>query len=308
MAAVYGIALAVDISMDANAPRTSGYEGPAPPILTDRDFNKFSAFIYDICGIKLPPIKKTMLSARLQKRLRRLNLSSYSAYLDYVLSPEGQANELYHMIDVVSTNKTDFFRESQHFDVMNQKVLPEFVARHGNRPQPHKLRVWSAGCSTGQEPYTLAMVLQEFREKHPQFDYEILATDICTQALAAAAEAIYTDEVVAPVPVIMRQKYLMKGKGQHKGFHRVVPELRQKVNFQRLNFMDRDFGIDKKMDIIFCRNVIIYFDRETQRALFEKFYRQFVKGGFLFTGHSESLEGITDRMERIESAVYKCLN
>lgn len=287
--------------------RTPGVNGTAAPMLSDREFEKFSAFIYEVCGIKLPPIKKTMLAARLQKRLRRLNIPSYKAYLEYVLSPEGQANELYHMIDVVSTNKTDFFREPQHFDVMNQKVLPEFVARQGSRAQTRTLRVWSAGCSTGQEPYTLAMVLQEFCVKNPQLDYEILATDICTQALEAAAEAIYTDEVVAPVPAFMRHKYLMKGKGRHGGFHRVVPELRQKVRLQRLNFMDRDFGLDKKMDIIFCRNVIIYFDRPTQRNLFEKFYRQFAPGGYLFTGHSESLEGITDRMERVESAVYKCL-
>lgn len=288
-------------------PKGLGADSAMAGVLSDRDFNRFSAFIYEVCGIKLPPIKKTMLAARLQKRLRRLNISSYRDYFDYVLSPEGQINELCHMIDVVSTNKTDFFREPQHFDVMNQKVLPEFVARCQKRSQPHKLLVWSAGCSSGQEPYTLAMVLQEFCEKTPQLDYEILATDICTEALATAVEAIYTDEVVAPVPVALRHKYLMKGKGQHKGFHRVVPELRQKVSFQRLNFMDRDFGLKKKMDIIFCRNVIIYFDQATQRSLFEKFYRQFAPGGYLFTGHSESLEAITDRMERVDSAVYKCL-
>ena len=289
------------------AARSAATEGAGQPALSDRDFNKFSAFIYEVCGIKLPPIKKTMLSARLQKRLRLLKISSFSDYFDYVLSPEGQANELYHMIDVVSTNKTDFFREPPHFEVMNSRVLPELAARPGDRGHNRKLQVWSAGCSTGQEPYTLAMVLQEFCCKHPQLDYEILATDISTQALTAAGEAIYTDEVVAPVPTVLRHKYLMKGKGQQQGFHRVVPELRQKVRFQRLNFMDRDFGLDRKMDIIFCRNVIIYFDRPTQQKLFEKFYRQFTPGGFLFTGHSESLEGITDRMERIDSAVYRCL-
>lgn len=280
----------------------------APPVLKDRDFNRISAFIYEVCGIKLPPIKKTMLSSRLQKRLRVLEMESYAEYMDYVLSPEGQAKELYHMIDVVSTNKTDFFREPQHYDVMNTKVLPEFVERYAGREGfQHKLRVWSAGCSTGQEPYTLAMVMQEFCERQPQFDFEILATDICTQALAAAEEAIYADDVVAPVPTILRHKYLMKGRGHHSGFHRVVPELRRKVIFRRLNFMDRDFGINKKMDMIFCRNVIIYFDRPTQQVLFEKFYRQFAPGGYLFIGHSETLEAIGDRTERIDSAVFRCL-
>lgn len=275
------------------------------PTLSDRDFNRFSAFIYETCGIKLPPIKKTMLSARLQKRLRQLHLDSFSAYLDYVLSPDGQAKELCHMIDVVSTNKTDFFREAKHFDVMNTLVLPDYAQRMTH--SSHKtLRVWSAGCSSGEEPYTLAMVLDDFFSRYPGLDYAIFATDICTEVLAKAEKAIYTDEVVAPVPLVLRNKYLMKGKGGSQGFHRVVPELRHKVTFQRLNFMDRDFGIEQKMDLIFCRNVIIYFDRKTQCALFEKFYRQFSPRGYLFTGHSETLEGIGDRMDRVASAVYRC--
>lgn len=275
------------------------------PALSDRDFDRFSAFIYEACGIKLAPIKKTMLSARLQKRLRQLHLDSFSAYLDYVLSPDGQVKELSHMIDVVSTNKTDFFREAKHFDVMTSLVLPDYVQRMTH--SAHKtLRVWSAGCSSGEEPYTLAMVLDAFFSRFPGLDYTILATDICTEVLARAEEAIYTDEVVAPVPPDLRAKYLMKGKGDYKGCHRVVPEIRRKVTFQRLNFMDRDFGIGKKMDLIFCRNVIIYFDRKTQCELFEKFYNQFSPQGYLFTGHSETLEGIGDRMERVAAAVYRC--
>jgi len=284
---------------------TAGDWSAHSPVLSDRDFNRFSAFIYETCGIKLPPIKKTMLSARLQKRLRQLHLDSFSAYFDYVLSPDGQVKELSHMIDVVSTNKTDFFREAKHFDVMTGLVLPEYV--HRMTHSSHKtLRVWSAGCSSGEEPYTMAMVLDDFFSRYPGLDYAILATDICTEVLARAEEAIYTDEVVAPVSLALRNKYLMKGKGTHQGFHRVVPELRRKVTFRRLNFMDRDFGIEQKMDIIFCRNVIIYFDRKTQCALFEKFYRQLSPSGFLFTGHSETLEGIGDRMERVAAAVYRC--
>jgi len=275
------------------------------PILSDRDFSRFSDFIYEACGIKLSSAKKTMLSSRLQKRLRQLHLESYSDYLDYVMSPEGQAAELSNMIDVVSTNKTDFFREAKHFDVMTSLVLPDYAQRMTH--SSHKvLRVWSAGCSSGEEPYTLAMVLDDFFSRYPGLDYTILATDICTEVLAKAENAVYTDEVVAPVSLGLRNKYLMKGKGAHRGFHRVVPELRRKVVFERLNFMDRDFGIDKKMDLIFCRNVVIYFDRKTQCALFEKFYRQLSPNGYLFTGHSETLEGIGDRMERVAAAVFQC--
>ncbi|MGV1099549.1 CheR family methyltransferase [Thiovibrio sp. JS02] len=277
----------------------------AQPALSDRDFKRFSAFIYDACGIKLPPIKKTMLSARLQKRLRQLHIESFSAYLDYVLSAEGQSKELCHMIDVVSTNKTDFFREPKHYEVLTGVVLPEYVNRLNNTGRK-VIRVWSAGCSSGEEPYTLAMVLDDYLSRCPGFDYSILATDICTEVLAKAQEAIYANDAVAPVPGAFRNKYLMRGKGDYKGFHRIVPELRRKVTFKRLNFMDRDFGIEQKMDIIFCRNVIIYFDRKTQCELFEKFYRQFAPRGYLFTGHSETLEGIVDRVDRVASAVYRC--
>ena len=277
-----------------------------PPTLSDRDFRKISDYIYDVCGIKLPAIKKTMLSARLHKRLRRLNVHSFSEYFKYVLSPAGQQQELVHMIDAVSTNKTEFFREAKHFDVLTSKVLPEYVNMLRTRPT-RKLHVWSAGCSSGEEPYTLAMVLEDFFSKHAALDYAILATDISTRVLNIAKEGIYSDDAVAPVPTLLRHKYLMRGKGKQKGFHRVVPELRNKVKFRRLNFMDRDFGIETPLDIIFCRNVIIYFDRKTQQELFGKFHRQLASHGHLFTGHSESLEGIIDKMERLESAVYRCL-
>lgn len=274
--------------------------------LSDHDFRKFSAFIYDACGIKLPPIKKTMLTARLQKRLRHLRMDSFAVYLDYVLSPEGQEAELCHLIDVVSTNKTDFFRENAHFQVLTSTVLPELVQRKKGHITKH-IRVWSAGCSSGEEPYTLAMVLDDFLSKHSGYTFSILATDICTQVLTKAREAIYADEMVAPVPPMFKHKYLMRGKGTHKGYHRIVPELRKKVTFKRLNFMDRHFYIDKKVDIIFCRNVIIYFDRPTQEQLFQKFYDHLIPRGYLFTGHSESLTGVNDKMRRINSAVYQCL-
>jgi chemotaxis protein methyltransferase CheR len=273
--------------------------------LADRDFRKFSVFIYETCGIKMPPAKKTMLAARLQKRLRHLHMDSFSVYLDYVLSPTGQSEELSHLIDAVSTNKTDFFREAKHFDILTAVVLPAYLKRQ--RRDSSTLHVWSAGCSSGEEPYTLAMVLDDFFSRHPGHTYAILATDICTQVLDKAREAIYADDCIRPVPALFKQRYLMRGKGSHQGFHRVVPELRGKVKFRRLNFMDRDFQIKEKMDIIFCRNVIIYFDRITQETLFQKFHHQLAPHGYLFTGHSESLIGINDKMQRINSAVYQCL-
>lgn len=273
--------------------------------LSDNDFTIFSKYIYDLCGIKLPPIKKTMLSARLQKRLRHLKLYSFREYLDYLLSPAGQADEICHLIDVVSTNKTDFFREAVHFDILTGMVLPEIIQRR--KRSQHCINIWSAGCSTGEEPYTLAMILAEFCANHPGHDFSVLATDISTKVLAQAREAIYADDLIRPIPSPLRYKYLMRGKGKHRGYHRVVPELRAKVQFQRLNFMDLQFCLQHKVDIIFCRNVIIYFDRQTQENLFNKFFGQLRPQGYLFTGHSETLSGINNKMQRLDAAVYQRL-
>jgi chemotaxis protein methyltransferase CheR len=273
------------------------------PLLTDSQFRKFSALIHDICGIKLPPIKKTMLSARLQKRLRALGLASYKQYLEVVLSSKGGGGELIEMLDVVSTNKTEFFREPDHFTLLTERILPGYAQRlaRGGR----QLRVWSAGCSSGEEPYTLGIVLAEYAAKNPGFDFSLLGTDICTRVLAIGEKGVYPNERLAVIPRWLLQKYFMRGTGDQQGFHRVTPELRSKIKFRRLNFKDRDWSLGKPVDIIFCRNVIIYFDRPTQAALFERFHRQLASGGYLVIGHSETLEGIYDRFRRVAPTIYQ---
>lgn len=275
------------------------------PTMSNREFKRFSEFIYAQCGIKMPPAKKTMLTARLLKRLRDLGLTSYGEYYDYVSSPDGRSKELVKMIDVVTTNKTEFFREAEHFDFLAKSALPALAGSRqaGNM---RRLNIWSAGCSSGEEPYTLAMVLAEFfSTTRPLDKFSILATDISTQILARAKKAIYLKETVEPVPIMLRQKYLMRGKDSQKELCRVVPELRHCITFRHLNFMDKDFGIRPRLDIIFCRNVVIYFDRQTQRKLFEKFYDQLVPGGYLFIGHSESLHGISERFQNVATTVYR---
>lgn len=275
------------------------------PTMSNREFKRFSELIYVRCGIKMPPVKKTMLTARLLKRLRELGLTSYSEYYDYVSSSKGRSKELVKMIDVVTTNKTEFFREVEHFDFLSKSVLPA-LARSRQAGNMRRLNIWSAGCSSGEEPYTLAMVLSEFFSTTRSLNrFSILATDISTQILAKAKKAIYRKETVEPVPAMCRQKYLMRGKDSQKDLCRVIPELRHCITFRRLNFMDKDFGIRPKMDIIFCRNVVIYFDRQTQRKLFEKFYDQLVPGGYLFIGHSESLHGINERFQNVATTVYR---
>ncbi len=274
--------------------------------LSDKDFYRLSKFINRECGIKLPESKKTMLESRLQKRVRRLGLMSFSEYCGYLFSPRGIENELIHMIDVVTTNKTDFFREPGHFDYLVQKALPELIALHGAGIRKNLL-VWSAGCSTGEEPYTLAIVLSEFAERCPgfKFKYLILATDISTRALEKAKHGIYERDRVEPVPLALKKKYVLRGKNKSRGLVCISPELRAVVKFRRLNFIEGDFGMREPMDVIFCRNVIIYFDRQTQEKLLNRFCRHLSPGGYIFIGHSETLHGMDLPLVQIAPTVYR---
>ena len=275
-----------------------------PATLSDREFQRFSAFIYDQVGIKMPPVKKTMLEARLQKRLKANSILTFEEYSDFVFSPEGRSSELIHLIDVVTTNKTDFFREPGHFDFMVKVAIPNILTnREDTRHEP--LRVWSAGCSTGEEPYTLAMVLSEFAAGMPGFRVAITASDICTQVLKTAHTGIYPEERTDPIPLNMKKKYLLRSREKSRSLVRISPKIRSLVSFRRINFMDEDLGIAEKMDIIFCRNVVIYFDKLTQQKLMTKFYKQLKPGGYLFIGHSETLNGVDVDFRAVASTVYR---
>lgn len=274
-----------------------------PAVLSDKTFNRFSSFIYDEVGIKLPSAKKTMLEARLHKRLKVLGIVTFEEYADYVFSHEGRSEELINLIDVVTTNKTDFFREPVHFEYLVKNALPSLIEERGSGFDS-PLRIWSAGCSTGEEPYTMSMVLSEFAESQPGFKSSILATDISTVVLSKARNAIYAEDRVDTIPLQMKRKYLLKSKDANKPLVRITPELRSMIKFRRLNFME-EFGLNEMMDIIFCRNVIIYFDKPTQERLLNRFCRQLVKGGYLFLGHSETLSGLDVPLKPVASTVYR---
>ncbi|MEA3545638.1 MAG: protein-glutamate O-methyltransferase [Thermodesulfobacteriota bacterium] len=275
-------------------------------VLSKQDFQRLSSFIYDELGIKMSDSKKTMLTGRLSRRLRALELSSFTEYCDFLFSPEGLKRELVHLINAVTTNKTDFFREPGHFDYLTKTTLPVLQQQHrfdGRR----KLKIWSAGCSTGEEPYTLSMVLADVKTTQPGFDFDILATDISNRVLEAARTAIYPIHQVKPVSVPHQKKYLLKGRDKKNPQVRIVPELRKKIRFGRLNFMADDLGLPEKVDIIFCRNVIIYFDKPTQEKLMLKFCRYLNQGGYLFLGHSESLHGYDTPLEQVAPTIYRKL-
>ena len=272
--------------------------------LTDRDFERFSRLVYEQCGIKLPGHKQSMLEARLRKRVRALGLASFEEYAGLIFSGQAPEGELVRLIDVVTTNKTDFFREPAHFDFLVQTVLPALIDKDGagiSRP----LRIWSAGCSTGKEPYTLAMVLSVFRDSHPGFSFDILGTDISTDVLDKALKGIYAEEKAAPIPLALRRKYLLKARDPEQRQVRVVPELRNLVRFRRLNFLDADYGLRDPFDVIFCRNVLIYFDRPTQERLLGRFADLLEAGSFLFLGHSETLLGLNLPLKQMAPSVYR---
>jgi len=272
--------------------------------LSQELFSRLSDFIYRESGIKMPLTKKTMLEARLQKRLRSMGLTSYDEYCSYLFSPEGIANELVHMIDVVTTNKTDFFREAQHFEYLIEHVLPGLVQSKGagiRRP----FMAWSAACSSGEEPYTLAMVLDQFSRRARGFTFQVLGTDISTRVLETARDGIYHEERIEQIPLELRSSYFMKSRDRSRKLVRVVPELRAHVKFRRLNFMEEDFGMREKMDVVFCRNVLIYFDRPTQEAVINRICGHLHSGGYLFTGHSETINGMKVPLTPVANTVSR---
>ncbi|HEX7872783.1 MAG TPA: protein-glutamate O-methyltransferase CheR [Sphingobium sp.] len=268
--------------------------------ISQRHFKALAAFIYDEAGIKMPPTKLTMLEGRLRRRLRATGIASLDAYCTYVLSDEATAEERVHLINAVTTNKTDFFREPKHFDYLAGTILPQYRAE-GRR----RIRCWSAACSTGAEPYTLAMVLDDYAEQQGGPDYEILATDLDTDVLATAQKGIYADEMLAPVPREMRRRHVLVPRDDSRRDVRISPALRQKVGFARLNLMDVRYPIGEAVDMIFCRNVLIYFDKPTQRAVVSRLCDNLKSGGYLFLGHSESIAGFELPLTPVANTVFR---
>jgi chemotaxis protein methyltransferase CheR len=258
--------------------------------ISPRSFGRLAEFIQAELGIKMPDSKVSMIQSRLLRRVRDLGLQSIDEYCEHLFSTAADDAERVHFVNAITTNKTDFFREPQHFRYLTETVLPQ-LEREG-RPAPGKpLAIWSAACSSGEEPYTLAMVLSEYAAARPRFDFRILATDVSTKVLHLAKDGIYTGQQISPVPPEVRRKYLLRGKGEHASHFRVVSGLRRTVSFHRLNLMEADYCVRDTFDIVFCRNVLIYFERPTQEAVINKLCRNLKPGGYLFLGHSEAFSG-----------------
>lgn len=272
--------------------------------MSGRLFSELSQFIYDEVGINITPVKKVMLEGRLHKRLRSLGMVSFEEYRDYLFSDEGKSSELAFMIDEVTTNKTDFFREPAHFQFLTSHVLPALF-KSEKYTASNRLTIWSAGCSSGEEPYTIAMVVKDHMADNGERPFQVIATDISRRMLDKGCKAVYEIEKTIPIPNPIKKKFLLRSKNPAVGVVRIAPEIRSCVAFRRLNFMDYDFGFREQIDVIFCRNVIIYFDKMVQEKLLNKFCQCMKKGGFIFMGHSETLFGMELPLEQVSPTVYR---
>lgn len=267
--------------------------------LKQSEFDRLSNYIFSNYGIKMPPAKKVMLQSRLQKRLRHLNIDNFKSYIEFVFSKEGE-QEIIHMMDVVSTNKTDFFREPTHFEFMNEIILPEIYAN-----KQSDLKIWSAGSSSGEEAYTITMVMEEYIAKNGHINYQILGADISTDMLQKAVNGVYKLEKIVTIPESLKKKYFLKSKDPQKKLVRVKPHLRTKVKFFRLNLMDNTYNAPKGFDIIFCRNTLIYFERDTQEKVINKLCNHLKPGGYFILGHSESITNMNVPLENIKPTIFR---
>ena len=265
--------------------------------ITETEYEQFTTFIYQQVGITFTGDKKTLIASRLGKRLRELELSTYQEYLDFVRGDAGQ-EELTKLLDLISTNKTDFFREPVHFDFLRDTVLPTLT-------DIQQVRIWSSASSSGEEPYTIAMSLYDGVPNPQQWDFRVLASDISTRVLAKAAAGVYEDERVAGLEKDLVKRHFLRGKGERANFLKVKPNIADVVRFRRINLMDDTFPIRTPLDVIFCRNVMIYFDRETQSQLVHKFFKYLKPGGYLFIGHSESLQWVEHPFDYVQPTIYQ---
>jgi chemotaxis protein methyltransferase CheR len=272
------------------------------PVLKESDFNKFSRYVYDMCGINLHGGKKQLLKARLGKILRQRDFRSFSQYYDHVVNDKS-GNELILLLDSISTNLTYFFREPAHFEFLSKKALPEIMKRERSS-RDNCLRFWSAGCSSGEEPYSIAMTISEALDNREKWQFKIQATDLSTRVLTTASSGIYEKMKTEKIPYELRKRYFQKGDNKWKGYFRIKKDVRKNINFQRLNFME-EFHFGEPFDVIFCRNVMIYFDSPTKEILVGKFFRNLANGGYFLIGHAESLTGLKHPFKYIQPSIYQ---
>lgn len=264
--------------------------------ITNEEFQRFSALVYQESGIALSESKKALLVSRLSRRLRELGLATFRAYYERVVGRTNR-DEFTYMLDLISTNKTDFFREPRHFDFLRNHILPE-------PRQTRQIHIWSAGCSSGEEAYSIAITVCDGLISTAKRDCKILASDLSTRVLKKAESGIYDIGRVCNLPPEIIRRHFIKGRNNIDNI-KIKDHLRNMVVFMRINLMDERYPIKSPLDAIFCRNVMIYFDRPTQERLMSRFYRYLKPGGYLFIGHSESLQWVENKFRYVEPTIYQ---
>jgi chemotaxis protein methyltransferase CheR len=275
-----------------------------PPPLTDRDLAAIISLVYRKSGITLHEGKRALVTARLQKRLRATGARTFSEYLAFV-DRDNSGDELVALLDAIATNHTSFFRESEHFEFLKTRVLPEWLAANGGPAGGlESLDIWSAACSSGEEPYTLAISLLQALPERDRTRFRILASDLSTKALRTAEAGVYRIEKVRDLPIEILRAFFEKGLGAQDGWARVGPHVRRHVEFRQINLLETGL-VGRTFAAIFCRNVMIYFDRSVQQRVVTNLEQQLKPGGYLFISHSESLNGITHGLRWVAPAVYQ---
>lgn len=276
-------------------------------ILSDTEFRLFRELVYKLTGIALSDAKRELVQSRFRKRLRYHKLPSFKAYYELVVSQGENSPEITELVNCITTNKTDFYREPHHFEFVANRLVPEKLAQYAKGLCAPRLRIWHAGCSTGEEPYTLGITLLEALKGQPGWDFRQLASDIDTNVLAHAERGVYEQERVEPIPQHLLHTYFLRGRGTQSAYVKVRPELRERITFRQINLLAEQWPINSSahFDMIFCRNVVIYFDKPTRQRLFARFQTLLKPGGYLFIGHSESLLGISEAFDSLGHTIYR---
>jgi chemotaxis protein methyltransferase CheR len=276
----------------------------ALPSITEQQFSRFQKLIYSAAGIHLAPHKKALLEARLSKHVRALGLDSFDAYYRHIVDTD-RSDELVQLLDRVSTNETHFFREPRQLEFLEKRVFTQWRAMADGAAKPRQIRLWSAGCSSGEEPYSIAMLLLDHFPPNSGWRLEILATDLSTRILERAQSALWSVAKAREIPEKYLKAYMLRGTGAQQGKMKAGAEIRSLICFQRLNLNDERYPTGGRFDAIFCRNVLIYFDTNSRIRVIDRLIDRLAPGGYLFVGHAESLTGITNRVRHVMPTVYR---
>jgi len=274
--------------------------------MSEKERTDLSSLIETRLGIKMPAVKKVLLTSRLSKRLNALGCKSYDEYYRYIMTEKGKLNEFHIFADLVSTHETGFFREPQHFEYLFKTALPLLLEDRGAGIKK-QLRVLSSACSTGEEAYSISFILEEFirRNSLSSYSYKITGTDISTKVVNSAVRGVYHESKISNIPHEYKKKYFMEGKGQKSELVRIVPELRSLTEFFYMNLMDEKYPFTDMFDIIFFRNAMIYFSRENQEKILNRLACHLNKGGYLLIGHSETASGYNLPLRCAATTVYR---